>query len=78
MLEARSPGGPWIEFDVVRATATGRFHDSYRFKFPGPVELPLPALSEAEADFPFATGASNSCGCTSAESACKRRCSVFE
>jgi hypothetical protein len=59
VLEARSPGGPWIEFDVVRATAKGRFKDDYTFKFGGPVSYTFRAVCEAEADFPYATGASN-------------------
>ncbi len=59
VLEARSPGGPWIEFDVLKASHKGRFHDSYTFKFPGPVSYGFRALSESEADYPFATGASN-------------------
>jgi hypothetical protein len=62
VLEARSPGGPWIEFDVLRTTGRGRFHDSYRFKFPGPVSYRFRAVSESEADYPFATGASNTVG----------------
>ena len=35
VLEARSPGGPWLEFNVVRSDTHGRVHASYRFKFPG-------------------------------------------
>lgn len=59
VLEARSPGGPWIEFDVVRSDPRGRYRDSYTFKFPGPVDYRFRALSESEADYPYATGASN-------------------
>jgi hypothetical protein len=59
VLEARSPGGSWIEFDVVRCNRKGRFRDSYRFKFPGPVDYRFRAVSEGEADFPYATGSSN-------------------
>jgi hypothetical protein len=59
VLEARSPGGPWIEFDVVRTNRRGRYRDSYTFKFPGPVDYRFRALSEGEADYPYATGASN-------------------
>lgn len=59
ILEARSPGGPWIEFDVVRANAKGRFEDAYTFKFAGPVSYTFRAVSEAEADFPYAAGASD-------------------
>ncbi len=59
VLEARSPGGSWIEFDVVRTNRKGRYRDSYTFKFPGPVDYRFRAVSEAEADYPYATGASN-------------------
>jgi hypothetical protein len=59
VLEARSPGGPWIEFDVVRTDARGRYHASYRFKFAGPARYQFRVRSEAEADYPFAAGSSN-------------------
>jgi hypothetical protein len=59
VLEARSPGGPWIEFDVVKTNRKGRYRDSYRFKFPGPVDYRFRAVSEGEDDYPYATGASN-------------------
>jgi hypothetical protein len=58
VLEARSPGGGWLEFDVIRSDARGRFHASYRFKFPGPAVYQFRVLCEAEADYPFAAGAS--------------------
>ena len=58
MLEARSPGGPWIEFEVIRSDAHGRFHASYRFKFPGPAAYQFRVRSEPESDYPFAAGAS--------------------
>jgi hypothetical protein len=59
VLEARSPGGRWIEFDVVRTDRRGRYRDSYTFKFPGPVDYRFRARSEGEADYPYATGSSN-------------------
>ncbi len=59
VLEARSPGSPWLEFDVVRTDAHGRFHASYRFKFPGPASYQFRVLSEPESDYPFAAGASD-------------------
>ncbi len=62
VLEARSPGGPWIEFDVVHSDRHGAFRASYRFKFPGPASYRFRAVSEAEADYPFAAGASNLVG----------------
>jgi hypothetical protein len=62
VLEARSPGGPWIEFDVISTDARGRYHASYRFKFPGPAEYQFRVRSEHESDFPFAAGSSNVVG----------------
>jgi hypothetical protein len=62
VLEARSPGGPWIEFDVIRSDGHGRFHSSYRFKFPGPASYQFRAFSEVESDYPFAAGSSNVVG----------------
>ncbi len=62
VLEARSPGGRWLEFDVIRSDARGRFHASYRFKFAGPATYQFRVLCEAEADYPFATGASKAVG----------------
>ena len=59
VLEARSSGGPWIAFDVLRTDRRGRYRDVYRFKLPGPADYGFRALSESEADYPFATGASN-------------------
>ena len=44
---------------MVRANARGRFRASYRFRFPGPATYEFRALCEAEADYPFARGASN-------------------
>jgi hypothetical protein len=62
VLEARSPGGRWIEFDVVRSDGKGRFRSSYRFRFPGPARYQFRALSESEADYPYATGGSDVVG----------------
>ena len=62
MLEARSPGGPWIEFDVISTGAHGRYHASYSFKFPGPADYQFRVRSEPESDFPFAAGSSNVVG----------------
>jgi len=33
VLEARSRGGSWLEFKVIRANALGRFRATYRFRF---------------------------------------------
>jgi hypothetical protein len=62
VLEARSAGGAWLEFDVVRSDARGRYHASYRFKFPGPANYQFRVVCEAEADYPFATGSSQVVG----------------
>ncbi len=62
VLEARSPGGGWIQFQVIRTDRRGRFRSSYRFKFPGPASYSFRAVSNSEADYPFATGASGAVG----------------
>ncbi|MGO9249044.1 MAG: hypothetical protein ACLP7W_10720 [Solirubrobacteraceae bacterium] len=58
VLEASS-GGEWIQFDTISTNAKGRYHASYRFKFPGPVTYRFRVLSPYEADFPFLAGSSN-------------------
>jgi len=62
VLEARSPGGEWIEFDVISTDAHGRYHSSYTFKFAGPAAYQFRVRSERESDFPFAAGSSNVVG----------------
>jgi hypothetical protein len=59
VLEARSAGSPWLEFDVIRTDARGRYWASYRFKFPGPASYQFRVLSEPESDYPFAAGYSS-------------------
>jgi len=59
VLEARAPGSEWIQFQVVRTDARGRFGARYRFRFPGPATYQFRAVSEFEADFPFLGGSSN-------------------
>ncbi|MGH2904577.1 MAG: carboxypeptidase-like regulatory domain-containing protein [Solirubrobacteraceae bacterium] len=59
VLEARSPGGGWIEFDVIHTAAHGRYRASYRFKFPGPERYQFRVLCKQEADFPFLKASSN-------------------
>lgn len=58
VLEARSGGGRWIEFDVLRTDSRGRYRASYTFRFPGPVLYQFRVLCEQEADYPYAGGAS--------------------
>ncbi len=62
VLEARAPGGRWLEFHVVRTGAHGRFGYLYRFRLPGPAHYQFRVLCEPEADFPFAAGTSNMVG----------------
>ncbi|MFI5004955.1 MAG: carboxypeptidase-like regulatory domain-containing protein [Solirubrobacterales bacterium] len=59
VLEARAPGGRWIEFHVIRTGPRGRLRYRYRFRLPGPARYQFRAVSEPEADFPFAAGSSN-------------------
>jgi hypothetical protein len=58
VLEARS-GREWLQFDTVSTGAKGRYHATYRFKFPGPITYQFRVLSRYEADFPFLDGVSN-------------------
>ncbi len=58
VLEARSPGASWIEFEVVRTDSRGRYRAAYRFKFPGPARYEFRVRSEPESDYPFAAGSS--------------------
>jgi len=62
VLEARAPGHEWIEFDTISTGSKGRFHASYRFKFPGPASYQFRVLCKQEADFPFAEAPSNVVG----------------
>jgi hypothetical protein len=62
VLEARSPGGRWIEFNVIRSDTRGNFHASYRFRFPGPASYSFRVVSNQEADYPYLAGASNIVG----------------
>ncbi len=62
VLEARAPGGRWLEFHVIRTGAHGRFNYLYPFRLPGPARFQFRVLCEPEADFPFAAGASNVVG----------------
>jgi hypothetical protein len=59
VLEARAGRGGWIKFNVVRSSRSGALRASYRFRFPGPVHYQFRAVSEAEADYPYAPGSSN-------------------
>jgi hypothetical protein len=58
VLEARSRGTRWLQFDVVHTNAHGSFSARHRFRLPGPVGYSFRAVSPSEADFPFSAGAS--------------------
>lgn len=62
VLEARAPGSAWLQFQVIRTDARGRFRAGYRFRFAGPATYQFRAVSEYEADFPFLGGASDVVG----------------
>ena len=59
VLEARTPAGPWRQFQVLSTAAHGRYHARYRFRLAGPITYQFRAVSPKEADFPYATGSSN-------------------
>jgi hypothetical protein len=62
VLEARVEGpvrSPWRQFHVLSTGAHGAFKAFYRFRLPGPITYQFRVVSPHEADFPYATGASN-------------------
>ena len=59
VLQASSPGSRWRTFEAISTDRRGRYRASYRFRFPGHVTYRFRAVSPAEADYPFARGASN-------------------
>ncbi len=61
-LEGRTPGTPWVQFKVIRTSARGTFHASYRFVIPGPSAYTFRVVSQYEADYPFLAGVSNLVG----------------
>jgi hypothetical protein len=62
VLEARSPGNHWIQFNTIRTDSHGAFRASYRFRLPGPVPYSFRVVSRFEADYPFLAGSSNVVG----------------
>ncbi len=56
VLEARSPGGSWIEFHVIHTHADGRFAYLYRFRLPGPARYQFRVLCEAGGRLPVHHG----------------------
>lgn len=59
VLQARAPRAGWRTFEVLSTDRHGRYRASYRFRLPGPIRYRFRALSRQEADFPFASGSSN-------------------
>jgi hypothetical protein len=59
VLEARTLTGPWRQFQVLSTASHGRYRARYRFRLAGPIVYEFRAVSRQEADFPYATGASN-------------------
>ncbi len=58
ILEARALHGPWRQFQVLTTAAHGRFHSTYRFRLPGPIDYQFRAVCPHEADYPYATSSS--------------------
>ncbi|HEY5194315.1 MAG TPA: carboxypeptidase-like regulatory domain-containing protein [Solirubrobacteraceae bacterium] len=59
VLEARTLGGSWRQFQVLATGAHGRYRATYRFRLAGPISYQFRALSPREADFPYGVGSSN-------------------
>ena len=55
----RARAGEWLQFDTISTAAKGRYHASYRFKFPGPITYQFRILTPHEADFLYLAGTSN-------------------
>jgi hypothetical protein len=59
VLEARTLGGQWRQFQVLTTGRAGAYRASYRFRLPGPIDYQFRAISQQEADFPYGRGTSN-------------------
>jgi hypothetical protein len=59
VLEARTLGTQWRQFQVLSTAPGGSYHATYRFRLAGPIDYQFRAVSQQEADFPYAEGASN-------------------
>lgn len=62
VLEARSTGTPWLQFEALHTGGNGRFHATHRFRLPGPIRYRFRAVCPREADFPFLAGKSRVLG----------------
>jgi hypothetical protein len=59
VLEARTLRGQWRQFQVLTTAKGGRYRTTYRFRLTGPIDYQFRVVSQQEADFPYAQGASN-------------------
>jgi hypothetical protein len=59
VLEARTLRGPWRQFRVLATASRGVYRATYRFRLAGPIDYKFRVVSQQEADFPYAEGASN-------------------
>jgi hypothetical protein len=59
VLEARSLSGQWRQFQVITTAPRGVYRATYRFRLAGPIDYEFRVVSQQEADFPYAEGASN-------------------
>jgi hypothetical protein len=59
VLEARTLSGPWRQFQVLSTAKGGMYRATYRFRLAGPIDYKFRVVSQQEADFPYAQGASN-------------------
>ena len=59
VLEARTPAAQWRQFQTLSTGPKGSYRASYRFRLAGPIDYQFRAVSQQEADFPYARGVSN-------------------
>jgi hypothetical protein len=59
VLEARTLGSSWRQFQVLSTGRGGAYKAFYRFRLAGPIDYQFRAVSQQEADFPYAQGTSN-------------------
>ncbi len=59
VLEARSLRSQWRQFQVITTAPRGVYRATYRFRLAGPIDYEFRVVSQQEADFPYAEGASN-------------------
>ncbi len=59
VLEARTLRGQWRQFQVLTTARGGVYRATYRFRLAGPIDYKFRVVSQQEADFPYAEGASN-------------------